>query len=105
MEKNFTLKIIALIAGLCISFYALNLWQNSCNSRNKNHYENVTKNDTIVVLKARIDTLKVERIKLKTIYEKDIDTIYLMDSTAIDSAYTKAIERLIEMEGAGFFTH
>lgn len=105
MEKNFTLKIIALIAGLCISFYALNLWQNSCNSRNKNHYENVTRNDTIVVLKARIDTLKLERIKLKTIYEKDIDTIYLMDTTAIDSAYAKAIERLIEMEGAGFFTH
>ena len=105
MEKNFTLKIIALIAGLCISFYALNLWQNSCNSRNKNHYENVTRNDTIVVLKARIDTLKLERIKLKTIYEKDIDTIYLMDTTAIDSAYAKAIERLIEMEGAGFFTN
>lgn len=103
MEKNFTLKIIALIAGLCISFYALNLWQNSCNSRNKNHYENVTRNDTIVVLKARIDTLKLERIKLKTIYEKDIDTIYLMDTTAIDSAYAKAIEKLIEMEGAGFF--
>jgi len=105
MEKNFTLKTIALIAGLFISFYALNLWQNSCNSRNKNNYEFVTKNDTIVLLKARIDTLKVERIKLKTIYEKDIDTIYLMDSTAIDSAYAKAIERLIEMEGAGFFTH
>jgi hypothetical protein len=81
------------------------LWQNSCNSRNKNHYENVTRNDTIVVLKARIDTLKLERIKLKTIYEKDIDTIYLMDSTAIDSAYTKAIQRLIELEKAGFFTH
>ena len=105
MEKNFTLKIIALIAGLFISFYALNLWQNSCNSRNKNHYENVTRNDTIVVLKARIDTLKLERIKLKTIYEKDIDTIYLMDSTAIDSAYSKAIERLIELEKAGFFAN
>jgi hypothetical protein len=81
------------------------LWQNSCNSRNKNHYENVTKNDTIVVLKARIDTLKLERIKIKTIYEKDIDTIYLMDSTAIDSAYAKSIERLIELEKAGFFAN
>jgi hypothetical protein len=58
-----------------------------------------------VVLKARIDTLKLERIKLKTIYEKDIDTIYLMDTTAIDSAYTKAIERLIELEQAGFFAN
>jgi hypothetical protein len=105
MEKNFKYKIIASIAGLFISFYAWNYWQNSCNSRNKNHYKNVTRNDTIVVLKARIDTLKLERIKLKTIYEKDIDTIYLMDTTAIDSAYAKAIEKLIEMEGAGFFTN
>jgi hypothetical protein len=105
MEKNFTLKIIALIAGLFISFYALNLWQNSCNFRNNSKYKNVTKNDTIVVLKARIDTLKLERIKIKTIYEKDIDTIYLMDSTAIDSAYTKSIQRLIELEKAGFFAN
>ena len=102
MEKNFTLKTIVLIAGLFISFYALNLWQNSCN---KTEVQYVPHNDTIVILKARIDTLKVERIKLKTIYEKDIDTIYLMDSTAIDSAYTKAIQRLIELEKAGFFTH
>ena len=105
MEKNLTLKIIASIAGLFISFYALNLWQNSCNSRNNSIYKNVTKNDTIVVLKARIDTLKLERIKLKTIYEKDIDTIYMFDSTAIDSAYTKAIQRLIELEQARFFTN
>ncbi len=102
MEKNFTLKIIALIAGLFISFYALNSWKNSCNETKVQY---VPHNDTIVVLNARIDTLKVERIKLKTIYEKDIDTIYLMDSTAIDSAYTKSIQRLIEMEAAGFFTH
>jgi hypothetical protein len=105
MEKNFTLKIIALIAGLFISFYALNSWKNSCNSRNNSTYKNVTKNDTIVVLKARVDTLKLERIKLKTIYEKDIDTIYMYDSTAIDSAYTKAIQRLIELEQAGFFAN
>ena len=105
MEKNFTLKTIALTAGLFISFYALNYWQNSCNSRNNSTYKNVTKNDTIVVLKARIDTLKLERIKLKTIYEKDIDTIYLMDTTAIDSAYSKAIERLIELEQARFFAN
>jgi hypothetical protein len=53
----------------------------------------------------RIDTLTIDRIKLQKIYEKDIDTIYLLDSTAIDSAYSKAIQRLIEMEGAGFFEH
>jgi hypothetical protein len=102
MEKNFTLKTIALIAGLCISFYALNSWKNSCNETKVQY---VPHNDTIVVLKARIDTLKLERIKIKSIYEKDIDTIYMFDSTAIDSAYTKAIQRLIEMEKAGFFAN
>jgi hypothetical protein len=102
MEKNFTLKTIALTAGLFISFYAWNSWKNSCNETKVQY---VPHNDTIVVLKARIDTLKLERIKLKTIYEKDIDTIYLMDSTAIDSAYTKAIQRLIQMEKAGFFAN
>jgi hypothetical protein len=104
MEKNFTLKTIVLIKAIYISI-GIAIGVLLCENRNKNHYENVTRNDTIVVLKARIDTLKLERIKLKTIYEKDIDTIYLMDTTAIDSAYAKAIERLIEMEGAGFFTH
>ena len=101
MEKNFTLKTIALTAGLFISFYALNYWKNSCSKEPKI----VRYNDTIVVLKARVDTLKLERIKLKTIYEKDIDTIYLMDSTAIDSAYSKSIQRLIELEQAGFFAN
>jgi len=104
MEKNFTLKTIVLIKAISISI-GIAIGVLICENRNNSTYKNVTRNDTIVVLKARIDTLKLERIKLKTIYEKDIDTIYLMDTTAIDSAYAKAIERLIEMEGAGFFTH
>jgi Rad3-related DNA helicase len=66
--------------------------------------EYITKRDTIrEQIEARIDTIHKERIKLKTIYEKQVDTIYLYDSIAIDSAYTKAIQKLIEMEGAGFF--
>lgn len=104
MEKNLTLKIIVLIKAISISI-GIAIGVLLCGNRNNSIYKNVTKNDTIVVLKARIDTLKLERIKLKTIYEKDIDTIYLMDSTAIDSAYSKAIQRLIELEQAGFFTH
>ena len=104
MEKNFTLKTIVLIKAISISI-GIAIGVLLCGNRNNSIYKNVTKNDTIVVLKARIDTLKLERIKLKTIYEKDIDTIYLMDSTAIDSAYTKAIKRLIELEQARFFTH
>jgi hypothetical protein len=104
MEKNFTLKTIVLIKAISISI-GIAIGVLLCGNRNNSTYKNVTKNDTIVVLKARVDTLKLERIKLKTIYEKDIDTIYMYDSTAIDSAYTKAIQRLIELEQAGFFAN
>lgn len=104
MEKNFTLKTIVLIKVISISI-GIAIGVLLCEKNYQPITKSVYHNDTIVVLKARIDTLKLERIKLKTIYEKDIDTIYLMDSTAIDSAYTKAIQRLIEMERAGFFTN
>jgi hypothetical protein len=88
---------VAFISGWCC-----NIWQNSCKS---NRVQIVTYSDTVVVLKATIDTLEVERIKTKTIYEKQIDTIYMLDSVAIDSAYTKAINRLQQLEGSGFFKH
>ena len=104
MEKNFTLKTIVLIKAISISI-GIAIGVLICEKNYQPITKSVYHNDTIVVLKARIDTLKLERIKLKTIYEKDIDTIYLMDSTAIDSAYTKAIQRLIELEQAGFFTN
>lgn len=104
MEKNFTLKTIVLIKAISISI-GIAIGVMICEKNYKPITKSVYHNDTIVVLKARIDTLKVERIKLKTIYEKDIDTIYLMDSTAIDSAYAKAIQRLIELEQAGFFAN
>jgi hypothetical protein len=104
MEKNFTLKTTVLIKAISISI-GIAIGVLICEKNYKPITKSVYHNDTIVVLKARIDTLKLERIKLKTIYEKDIDTIYMFDSTAIDSAYTKSIQRLIEMEAAGFFTH
>ena len=104
MEKNFTLKTIVLIKAISISI-GIAIGVLICEKNYQPITKSVYHNDTIVVLKARIDTLKLERIKLKTIYEKDIDTIYLMDTTAIDSAYTKAIERLIELEQAGFFAN
>jgi hypothetical protein len=88
---------VAFISGLCCNF-----WKNSCKSSG---LQFVPYSDTVVVLKATIDTLEVERIKTKTIYEKQIDTIYLLDSIAIDSAYTKAIQRLQQLEGSGFFKH
>ncbi len=90
------------MTGAFISGWCCNFWKNSGKS---NRLQFVTYSDTVVVLKATIDTLEVERIKTKTIYEKQIDTIYLYDSVAIDSAYAKAINRLQQLEGSGFFKH
>jgi len=55
------------------------------------------------VIGARIDTIVKTRVKIKEIYHEKIDTIYLYDSIAIDSSYTKAINRLRELEKAGYF--
>ena len=55
------------------------------------------------VIEQRIDTLVKTRVKIKEIYHEKIDTIYLYDSIAIDSSYTKAIKRLSELEKAGYF--
>jgi hypothetical protein len=55
------------------------------------------------VIEARIDTIVKTRVKIKQIYHEKIDTIYLYDSIAIDSSYTKAIKRLRELEKAGYF--
>jgi len=101
MEKNFTLRIIVLVTVVSISI-GIGIGVLLCRPK-PSRVQNVTHLDTVVVLKAYIDTLEVERIKTKTIYEKQIDTIYLMDSVAIDSAYTKAIQRLQQFENAGFF--
>ena len=101
MEKNFTLKTIVLIKVASISI-GIAIGILICQPK-PSRVQNVTHSDTITKYQKQIDTLTIERTKLKTIYEKDIDTLYLMDSVAIDSAYAKAIERLIELEGAGFF--
>ena len=103
MEKNFTLKTIVFIKAVSISI-GIAIGILLCRPA-PSRLQIVTSSDTITKYQMRIDTLTIERTKLKTIYEKDIDTIYLMDSTAIDSAYSKAIQRLIELEGAGFFEH
>lgn len=101
MEKNFTLRTIVLIKVASISI-GIAIGVLLCRPA-PNRLQFVTTSDTITKYQRKIDTLTIERIKLKKIYENDIDTIYMLDSTAIDSAYTKAIQRLIEMEGAGFF--
>ena len=95
MREQF-IKWTLFIVGLILAFI---IGKNSCNS---NRLQIVTTSDTVVVLKARIDIIEKERIKIKKIYEKQIDTIYLYDSIAIDSAYTKAIEKLRDYERTGF---
>lgn len=101
MEKNFTLRTIALVTVVSISI-GIGIGILLCRPK-PSRVQFVTHLDTVIVLKAYIDTLEVERIKTKTIYEKQIDTIYMLDSIAIDSAYTKAIQRLQQFENAGFF--
>lgn len=101
MEKNFTLRTIVLIKVASISI-GIAIGILLCRPA-PSKVQIVTTSDTITAYLRTIDTLTIERTKLKTIYEKDIDTIYLLDSTAIDSAYTRAIERLIKLEKAGFF--
>lgn len=103
MEKNFTLKTIALVTVVSISI-GIGLGILLCRPKQR-RVVYVPHNDTVVVLKAYIDTLEVERIKTKMIYDKQIDTIYLLDSVAIDSAYTKAIAKLRSLENSGFFKH
>ena len=101
MEKNFTLKTIVLIKVISISI-GIAIGILICRPA-PSRLQIVNHSDTITKYQRTIDTLTLERIKLKTIYEKDIDTIYLMDSVAINSAYTEAIQRLIELEKTGFF--
>ncbi len=103
MEKNFTLRTIVLIKVASISI-GIAIGILICRPA-PSRLQIVTHSDTITKYQRTIDTLTIERIKLQKIYEKDIDTIYMLDSVAIDSAYTEAIQRLIEMEGAGFFNH
>lgn len=101
MAKSFTLRTIVLIKVASISI-GIAIGILICRPK-PSRVQIVTHSDTITKYQRTIDTLTIERTKLKTIYEKDIDTIYLLDSTAIDSAYTEAIQRLIELEKAGFF--
>ena len=103
MEKIFTLRTIVFIKAVSISI-GIAIGVLLCQPK-PSRVQIVTHSDTITKYQMRIDTLTIERTKLKTIYEKDIDTIYLLDSVAIDSAYSEAIQRLIELEGAGFFEH
>lgn len=99
-EKNINTIVISIYIALFVWIFGFIVGMNANKS---NNVQVVTNTDTIVVLKARIDTIQKERIKIKEIYEKQIDTIYLYDSIAIDSAYTKAMDQLRKYEQTGFF--
>ena len=99
-EKNINIIVISIYIALFVWIFGFIVGMNANKS---NHVQVVTNTDTIVVLKARIDTIEKERIKIKEIYEKQIDTIYLYDSIAIDSAYTKTMDQLRKYEQTGFF--
>ena len=55
------------------------------------------------VTQKQIDTVRIEKVRIKYNYEKQIDTIYLLDSIGIDSAYSSTIKRLDSLEKIGFF--
>jgi hypothetical protein len=99
-EKNINTIVISIYIALFVWIFGFIVGMNANKS---NHVQVVTNNDTIVLLKSRIDTIEKERIKIKEIYEKQIDTIYLYDSIAIDSAYTKTMDQLRKYEQTGFF--
>lgn len=59
--------------------------------------------DTLRVYQQRIDTLLLKETKLKTIYEKDIDTIYILDSVGVSREYARTLRHLDSLSKAGFF--
>ena len=71
MEKNFTLRTIVLIKAVSISI-GIGIGILLCRPE-PSRLQIVTTSDTITKYQMRIDTLTIERTKLKTIYEKDID--------------------------------
>ena len=99
-EKNINTIVISIYIALFVWIFGFIVGMNANKS---NDVKVITNTDTIVVLKARIDTIQKERIKIKEIYEKQIDTIYLYDSISIDSAYTKTMDQLRKYEQTGFF--
>ena len=99
-EQSINTIIISIYVGLFVWIFGFIVGMNANNSK---PIPVINKSDTIVVLKARIDTIEKERIKIKRIYEKQIDTIYLYDSIAIDSAFAKAMDKLRKYEQTGFF--
>lgn len=76
------------------------------NLQQKRKIQWITKTDTVVQqLEGKIDTIIKTRVKIKEIYHEKIDTIYLYDSIAIDSSYTKAIHKLSDLEKIGYFKY
>lgn len=59
--------------------------------------------DTITIIEQRIDTIIQTQIKKQKIYEKDIDTIYLLTPFELSREYSKSIHILDSLNREGFF--
>jgi hypothetical protein len=87
--------------GTFVVFLAFLFWIGDYVNKRKAVHTPVFTVDTVT--QKQIDTVVIERKRIKYIYEKQIDTIYMLDSVGIDSAYTATIKRLDSLEKIGFF--
>jgi len=59
--------------------------------------------DTIIQIEYKIDTIIKTQIKKQKIYEKEIDTIYLLNPLELSREYSKSISILDSLNRKGFF--
>lgn len=98
MREKYTEELFFIYFGL-VFFSLLFLVGDKVTRKEKN--QPVFLVDTVI--QKQIDTVRIQKTRIKYNYERQIDTIYLLDSVGIDSAYTSTIKRLSSLEKAGFF--
>jgi hypothetical protein len=91
--------IVFIIGAFVLMFLVIGFRNEKCACEN----ETVFQTDTIYRTQLRIDTLIRTQLKEKRIYEKDIDTIYLLTPADLSREYTKSIGYLDSLNKAGFF--
>lgn len=91
--------IVFIIGAFLIMFLVIGFRKEKCNCKNEIQFQT----DTIYRTQLRIDTLIRTQLKEKRIYEKDIDTIYLLTPAELSREYTKSIGYLDSLNKAGFF--
>lgn len=91
--------IVFIIGAFVLMFLILGFRGEKCKCEESVVYST----DTVRLTELRIDTLIRTQIKEKRIYEKDIDTIYLLTPAELSREYTKSIRQLDSLNKAGFF--